>query len=1363
MEKATSTAPIATKKRRRRSPPSAPSAPASDNNTSDSATNEELLLALRLLDPLLQFLTKATGHTTVPLVTLKATLPGGVHQHPNLLSKIEQLSRHDLLNLTKKTNADANNLNANSSDLDPSSSNLDLHWDDKEVRIGFPNPCTTNNSIPSDGNGNGKGLHGSTKTAAKRRLAALKRILKKQEHTKQSIKSSATSSASVVSPEIAANPSITDADTDIHISVVPVVSHVAVNTETKDAEKNWNFPSDQDASDLELELDPIFESEDERQAHQALQQFFQFQPKTTRKLHQIYTETNTIPSHICPQQASYAGSNPAQASSYQQLSESVLARIPMPLLDALDIDHPSNASRSSNKKRQLYTHQVKAIESALQNKHTLVCTGTGSGKSLGFLLPALQAAYSSGETSLILFPTKALAQDQLVKLLALVEASSDEDLQGKVIPATLDGDCSHSQRSLVAASANVIFTNPDTLHAAILPHWKGMYRPLLSKLRYIVIDEAHMYEGVFGAHVAMVLSRLYRVATLCRVKDNVPIAFLACSATMAHPDHHFRLLCPISKHDPITILTSQDDGSPRSAKHFFVWNPPLLDVNGISLGRVTLPKKRLGQANNKNTIGTKAEDHANYNMAPNKSDLLLGLVQLGADEQREKLSSLPSSSHDSSHQRMMIHRRHSADETALLLACAVTQGIRCIAFCKTRGLVEWVYERAMRALKSDPMTAPLVAKIESYRGGYSRLERRQIEEKLFQNQLLGVVGTSALELGVDIGGVDLTLHCGFPSSHASLLQQAGRAGRGKVQLDRASLAIVVCFNAPVDQHLWRHPKSLLSLGVSAPLSMPIYAGLVQGHLLCAGAEFPLTGDVSVATVQSVAPMDEESKKNLLSDNDLFGSREVYDEAFDTLLTTGSFVREQVATTSFTKPTCTVFRTHGSIDKPWTRVSLRSIEPVSYDIVDVSHPKQRGRMDGIHDSSAIMDTVPYSRIFYHAYPGAIIMHRGRRYKIEAMARPPAFANQLGTRRSMHLPAYATPSNHRYFTRPLSSLNITVVKQMERVDLVGDGFTTKVTAPEQDASFSTLPPAATPDVSTVGDESAMDLPAQSFAGCGVVTVKRNVHGYKKLSLVNREELSRSELSLPDMEYDSFAVWLDCEAELFAPLLGNEYGHGIHALSHAILAVAPLFVPCVPSDVQCDHSVFNPTRVTIFDARAGGSGICSQLWKHFFIPNGLVHAAIDLLESCASCNADPGYQGGCPACIQFGECIKFNDYLCKAKGLVIGKRLLERIQKTDLYRTNDCIDAETCTDNNVLVNEGKSLEEVQPSESSSPTATPVRSRKRDETEVSSSPRRSARATALRTAKNMASARDRQLVIGRPSWPMDRSDGPSRDQEIA
>jgi DEAD/DEAH box helicase domain-containing protein len=185
----------------------------------------------------------------------------------------------------------------------------------------------------------------------------------------------------------------------------------------------------------------------------------------------------------------------------------------------------------------------------------------------------LTTAFLDNETSLLLFPTKALAQDQMTKLLSLLQ--KHPDLWAKIRPGIIDGDTSHADRSDNAKNCNIVLTNPDTLHAAILPRWRNQYKLLLGRIKYVVIDEAHMYEGVFGAHVAMVLSRLLRLTAVCSHKNHqtmkLPV-FLACSATMSHPEHHFRLLCPISKEAAVTVLSPDDDGSPRAAKHFFVWN-----------------------------------------------------------------------------------------------------------------------------------------------------------------------------------------------------------------------------------------------------------------------------------------------------------------------------------------------------------------------------------------------------------------------------------------------------------------------------------------------------------------------------------------------------------------------------------------------------------------------------------------------------------------------------------------------------------------------------------------------------------------------------------------------------------------------
>jgi DEAD/DEAH box helicase domain-containing protein len=245
--------------------------------------------------------------------------------------------------------------------------------------------------------------------------------------------------------------------------------------------------------------------------------------------------------------------------------------------------------------------------------------------------------------------------------------------------------------------------------------------------------------------------------------------------------------------------------------------------------------------------------------------------------------------------------------------------------------------------------------------------------------------------------------------------------------------------------------------------------------------------------------------------------------------------------------------------------------------------------------------------------------------------------------------------------------------------------------------------------------------TFAGCGAVTVKRSVHGYKKLSLITRAELSRSELSLPPLEFDTFGLWIDTDASTMAPILGEVYGPGVHALSHAILAVAPLFAPgLVRSDLECDHSFYEPTKVMMFDERAGGSGSCDRLWKSLFYPESLLDAAVELLEECASCRRDSSYDGGCPACLHASNCIQFNSHLSRSAGAVIGKRIIQRIQETDLYQQF----AKAATED---PNASKAAD------------SPI------------TPRRKARSKALEKAKEMRSARDRQFVVGRPSWPLD------------
>ena len=270
----------------------------------------------------------------------------------------------------------------------------------------------------------------------------------------------------------------------------------------------------------------------------------------------------------------------------------------------------------------------------------------------------------------------------------------------------------------------------------------------------------------------------------------------------------------------------------------------------------------------------------------------------------------------------------------------------------------------------------------------------------------------------------------------------------------------------------------------------------------------------------------------------------YQEAVGFLAQKGLLSKNQVkAVQSGKVATIHVYKTHPIIKNPWKRVSLRSIEPLNYSIVNLSHPIQANRTDKVHDKSAILDVIPYSRVFYHAFPGAVIKHRGRTYKIEVMESPPAFVGgkSFGPS-SSDLVAFAKPTDVQYTTQALSVNEITVVKQIRHAELTDSRG------------------------------------HQSVAGSGLVTIKRTVHGYKCLSHVNRKEISRSTLNLPPMEYDTYSIWLDADAVNLNGVVSN-FNEGVHALNHAMVAVAPLIVACSSTDIDCDHSTYECTRILLF----------------------------------------------------------------------------------------------------------------------------------------------------------------------------------------
>src|SRR5919205_2114922 len=388
---------------------------------------------------------------------------------------------------------------------------------------------------------------------------------------------------------------------------------------------------------------------------------------------------------------------------------------------------------------RLYSHQREAYERVRAGENVVVATATASGKSLCYKIPAFQNALGRAKSrAVFLYPTKALAQDQLGKIKAF-------GLRG-VHPATYDGDTPHALRADIRRRANILLTNPDMLNIGILPNHEA-WADFLRNLEIVAVDEAHVLRGVFGSHVAAVLRRLRRVAML----HGGDPRFVLTSATIANPQELAESLTGL----PFTLV--DNDGASTGERRVIFRNPPLLN-------------KEKGE------------------------------------------------------------RRSLLTEGALVFAELVRQGVRTIAFAKTRKAAELIYRYA-----ADRVGVDLSRRISPYRAGYTAKERREIEGRLFRGELLGVVSTNALELGVDVGYLDAAVCCGYPGSVASLWQQWGRAGRGT----RPSLNVYIPGRDSLDQYLYENPEKILGRRVEAARLTLENPYILGPHLLAAANEAPL--------------------------------------------------------------------------------------------------------------------------------------------------------------------------------------------------------------------------------------------------------------------------------------------------------------------------------------------------------------------------------------------------------------------------------------------------------------------------------------------------------------------------------------------
>jgi len=423
--------------------------------------------------------------------------------------------------------------------------------------------------------------------------------------------------------------------------------------------------------------------------------------------------------------------------------------------DRLDRRLLAGLARSA--KARAYTHQAEAITAVLDGRDVVLATHTASGKSLCFQLPILHAVLSDPRSrSLMLFPTKALARDQVA---SLRELTGSLELSGVGVGA-YDGDTPPDERRAARSRAHAVATNPDMLHRGILPHHER-WGAFLAALRYVVVDELHVYRGVFGSHVANVLRRLWR---LCRHYGSAP-QFIACSATIANPIE----LATAMRGSEVELVDR--DGSPAGPRTFVVLNPKVVDPE----------------------TGVRRD--------------YLKVTREVTDVLREA-------------------------------------GIQTLAFCRTRKGVE-LLTRYMQesAAREQPSAAAPPGTIRGYRGGYLPERRREVERALRSGEARLVAATHALELGIDIGGVDAVVISGYPGTRAATRQRSGRAGRR----GRPSLTLLCLSSLPLDQFVATDPAFLWGPAVEHARIDPLNPEILLPHLRCAAAELAFSGDLAQAS------------------------------------------------------------------------------------------------------------------------------------------------------------------------------------------------------------------------------------------------------------------------------------------------------------------------------------------------------------------------------------------------------------------------------------------------------------------------------------------------------------------------------------
>jgi len=695
-----------------------------------------------------------------------------------------------------------------------------------------------------------------------------------------------------------------------------------------------------------------------------------------------------------------------------------------------------------------YSHQAEAINKARQGKNVIIVTPTASGKTFAFNIPVLEALSEDPKaTALYLYPTKALTNDQLKVLKEL-----EKEIGIKASPNVYDGDTPQSQRASIRENSKIILSNPYGLHQYLPWHYK--WRTFLQNLKFIIIDEAHVYRGVFGSNVAMLLRRLMRI---CSYYHSDPQIILS-SATIANPEEHAKRLTG----KDFEVISK--DGAPKGKKTFMFWNPPFIDNN--------------------NTI-----------------------------------------------------RRSTHQETKDLLTLSILKNLQTLCFTTSRQMAELITRWTKEELKQR--SPKLQNAITAYRAGYLPQERRQIENRLKNKDLIGVVSTNALELGIDIGSLDSVIISGYPGTVISTWQQAGRAGRTNAD----SLVTLVAFQNPLDQYFMKHPEDFFGrLHEQAIIDLHNkYISL--GHVMCAASELPIT------------------------DNDKRFFPELFSESIQAL--------EQQHLVRKTP--------RGYVYSGTARpVEVVSLESISDKTVTVTC------------NGNILETLTLNKAYEEVHEGAVLLHQGETYISEEL-------------NLEDLTAKVRQEDVSYYTEALKDVDVAIKKTFEE---------------KQD---------------------------KVKIGLGELTITENYHQY--ITKTYDEVIKRQPLNLPPLTFSTVGLWFLIPDKLREEIEAQnlDFDGGLHAVEHAMIAIAPIFAMCDRWDIGGLSTPLHPDTgqptIFIYDGFEGGIGISENLYSNI---KPLWEKTLQLIENCEC-------KEGCPSCIYSPKCGNENQPLDKKAACTILKYLI------------------------------------------------------------------------------------------------------------